>query len=151
VCNYLTFNALDRDFWLFDTFAGIPIEQATDSEREFAEAQNGPVYDECFDIARDNFAPFPRAHLVRGVVPDTLETVSIDQVAYLSIDMNIMAPEIAALEHFWPKLVSGGIVVLDDYGWTNHPLQRAAEDAFARSMGLEILLLPTGQGLLIKP
>ncbi len=53
---------------------------------------------------------------MRGKVPESLATVEIERVAYLSLDMNIAYPEIEALKHFWPKLVPGAIVVLDDYG-----------------------------------
>ena len=30
ICDWLDFNRLDKDFWLFDTFSGIPDEQMTD-------------------------------------------------------------------------------------------------------------------------
>jgi O-methyltransferase len=87
---------------------------------------------------------------VRGRVPESLDAVAIDRVCYLQIDMNIEHPERAALAHFWPKLVPGGIVVFDDYGWLDHRGQKTSHDEFARSQGVEIFALPTGQGLLLK-
>ena len=154
VCEYVDFNALDKSFWLFDTFAGHPPEQISEQERRLADGGAAGLpssYPDCYDIAQRNFATFPRAQLVRGKVPDTLGTVAIDRIAYLSIDMNLEYPERAALEFFWPRLVPGGIVVLDDYGWLQHRAQRDSHDAFARARGLEIFGLPTGQGLLLKP
>jgi hypothetical protein len=65
--------------------------------------------------------------------------------------MNIVQPEIAAMEFFWDNLVPGAAVILDDYGWANYSLQQEAHDRFAAAMGVPILLLPTGQGLIIKP
>ena len=109
------------------------------------------MYPDCWDIACKNFAPFPRAKLVRGLVPDSLPTQKIDKVCYLCIDMNIAAPERAAMEYFWDKLVSGALVIFDDYGWAGYKEQKDTLDDFARSRGVEILNLPTGQGLLIKP
>ena len=108
------------------------------------------MYPDCWEIVQRNFAPFPRAHLVRGRVPETLATVEIGKVAYLCIDMNIAAPELSALAHFWPRLVTGAPVIFDDYGWTPYREQKEALDDFARSQGVEIATLPTGQGLLIK-
>jgi predicted O-methyltransferase YrrM len=84
-------------------------------------------------------------------VPESLSTVEVDRVAYLSIDMNIAYPERKAIEHFWPKLAPGALVVLDDYGWMNYEEQKQTMDDFARGVGVEILTLPTGQGLLVKP
>jgi O-methyltransferase len=85
------------------------------------------------------------------MIPNTLATASVGDVAYLCIDLNVAEPERAALAHFWPKLVRGEIVVFDDYGWTPYYLQKRMHDAFAASQGVDILMLPTGQGLLIKP
>jgi len=151
ICEYLDFNALDKKFYLFDTYCGLPEEQMSISERPIHIGGNERFYPECYEIARANFAPFPNAILVRGKVPDTLRSVDIDRVAYLSIDMNLAYPEKCALEHFWPKMTSGAIAVFDDYAWAGYDEQKEAHDAFAAGCGTEILTLPTGQGLLIKP
>jgi O-methyltransferase len=150
VCEYIDFNATGKDFYLFDTFAGIPESQMCDAERTTQGSKNIELYEECYEVARANFAPYHRTHLMRGLVPDTLPSVKIDQVCYLSIDMNIVYPEIAALEYFWDKLVPGAAVLFDDYGWKSHYLQKQAIDEFGASKGVPILLLPTGQGLIIK-
>lgn len=151
ICNYLDFNHLQKDFYLFDTYCGIPDDQVTPGERKNGLHLQNSDYEECFERAKQNFAPFKRAQLVRGKVPDTLTSVSIDKICYLMLDMNIVAPERAALEYFWPKLVSGAIVLFDDYGWSGYIAQKQAHDAFAESKGVKILNLPTGQGMLIKP
>jgi hypothetical protein len=148
ICEYVGFNALSKRFYLFDTFCGIPDEQRSAQER--AHAANHE-YRECYELACANFAPYPGAVLVRGKVPDTLPTVLIEQVAYLSIDMNIAYPERKAIEYFWPKLATGALIVLDDYGWRGYEEQKTAMDEFARGAGVEVLTLPTGQGLLVKP
>jgi hypothetical protein len=151
VCDYVDFNSTGKDFYLFDTFAGIPESQMLADERAARVRENEDLYEECFEVARRNFAPFPRARLVRGPVPDTLPAAPIDRVCYLSIDMNIVQPEIAAMEYFWDRLVPGAAVILDDYGWKSYHLQQEAHDRFAASRGVPVLLLPTGQGLIIKP
>jgi hypothetical protein len=65
--------------------------------------------------------------------------------------MNVMIPELAAIEHFWDKLVPGAAVILDDYGWLAYVKQKHALDQFTAGKGVKILTLPTGQGLLLKP
>ncbi len=150
ICDYLDFDKLGKSFYLFDTYAGIPDDQLTDAERDKRVVHRDHYFD-CYELARANFAPFRRAVLVKGKVPETLDQVSIDRVAYLSIDMNATYPERAAIEHFWPKLVSGACVVLDDYAWHGYEEQRASMDEFAGRVGVPILALPTGQGLILKP
>jgi hypothetical protein len=150
ICNFIDFNATGKSFYLFDTFAGIPEHQMLPTEKQDRVIESQNFYEECFDLAKRNFAPFPRAVLVRGMVPDTLATVSIDQVCYLHIDLNIAYPEVAAIEHFWDKLVRGAAVVLDDYGFLAYKEQKRTMDEFAARKGVKIATLPTGQGLLIK-
>ena len=150
ICEYLKFNSLGKRFFLFDTFCGIPESQRLETESLDLVRHQNQYYSECYDVARQNFAPYPSAVLVRGIVPDSLPSVAIGEVAYLSIDMNITYPELEALKHFWPRLVAGGLVVLDDYAWHGHDEQRRALDEFAASVGHPILTLPTGQGLLLK-
>ena len=152
VCDYLDFNSLAKSFYLFDTFCGLPAEQISVEEEVLGrQEESDRHYSECFDIAQRNFASYPKAVLVRGKVPDTLASVAIKQVCYLSIDMNIVEPEIAAIEYFWDKLSPGAPVILDDYGWSAYLLQKEAMDRFAERKGVAILTLPTGQGLLLKP
>lgn len=147
ICRYLDFNSLGKSFYLFDTFSGIPAEQITESEAARAALHH---YPDCFEKAKCSFSEFPRARLVRGKIPDTLDNVPIEQVCYLSIDMNIEKPERDAIEFFWPKLVSGGIVVLDDYAFGGYEKQHDSMDQFAAKVGANILTLPTGQGLIVK-
>jgi len=42
------------------------------------------------------------------------------------------------------------MVLLDDYGFVSYEEQKNALNVFAREKDIEILALPTGQGLIIK-
>lgn len=152
ICRYIDFNSTGKAFYLFDTFTGIPDDQMADEEKPFRTEENRMYYaQDSYETALKNFEPYPKVRLVRGRVPDTLQSIGIDAVSYLSLDMNVAAPEVAALEFFWPKLSVGAIVLLDDYGWTHYRPQKVALDKFAAKQDVEIATLPTGQGLLIKP
>jgi O-methyltransferase len=151
VAHYLDFAKLNRKFWLFDTFNGIPVEQVPEEDKSHAEQLNSDVFFDCYDLARRNFKPFPNARLVRGMLPDSLAGAQINQIAYLSIDLNNVVAEMATIESLWPKLAPGAIVVLDDYAFTGYESQHHAWNDFAESRGLMILTVPTGQGILIKP
>lgn len=143
----------DRTMWLADTYDGLPEDQINDAERAIglhgynAEYRGGGAY----EIVVDKFAKFPNVRIVRGPVPDTLPQIHTTRVAYLSIDMNIAFPEIAAARHFWPMLSPGGVILLDDYNWTPHINQKRAFDELAKEWNVPILGLPTGQGVIVKP
>ncbi len=139
-----------RKLYLLDTFRGPAPEYLSDSERR--SLKPSPQFDECLADVRRTFAPYESTvRIIPGPVPETLGQVDTQRVAFLSIDMNNTAPEIAAAEFFWPKLSSGAPVVLDDYGWSEHIEQKRAFDAFAARHGVSILSLPTGQALMLKP
>ena len=145
---YLDFKTVPKRFWLYDTFEGLVDSQITEAER--AKGIDKKSYEPCYEQVRQTFAEFgDQVEIVRGPIPDTL-TRSPDKVAFMSIDMNCVAPEMAAGEHFWPRLSPGALIVLDDYGWAGHINQKYAWDEFAQRHGVHILTLPTGQGIISK-
>jgi Methyltransferase domain len=90
-------------------------------------------------------------NIIEGSVPTTLPLVQTDEIAYLHLDMNSSAPELAALNSFWERLVPGAVVLPDDYGYRGYEAQKRALDALARRLDVSIASLPTGQSLLIGP
>ena len=153
IMTYLDWNSIDRRFFLFDTFTGLDETQMTDDEissgnlANFREMYKEDIYAKVVE----NFAEFKNVEIIRGSVPSSLSNAGVGNVAYLSIDMNNATPEIAAVNHFWDKLQPGAPVLLDDYGFVRYEVQKQAFDAWAAEHGVEILALPTGQGLIIKP
>lgn len=145
LAQYLDFQTLDRRFYLYDTFEGIPPE--LDSEHH-----DSPLFREkgLYESVVRRFAPYPNVTIVKGAVPDSFADALPEKIAFLHIDMNSSKSEIAALEVLFDRISRGGIVVFDDFGWTGYRAQQLAEDAWTRQRGHRILELPTGQGLLIK-
>ncbi len=147
---YINFSQLkNRKFYLIDTYEGLVEEQITEEEKKHGRKAGG--YKECYEIVRQTFSRFENAVIVRGVIPDILPEVKTEKVCYLSIDMNCAEPEIASAEYFWDKMVSGAVIILDDYGWVGHVAQKRAFDDFARRKDVPLLCLPTGQGIIMKP
>lgn len=152
LAHYLAFQErTDRRFYLFDTYEGIPVETLTEEEIASGVAGHNKSYSDCYDDVCGTFAAYPNVEVVKGIVPGSLERVRIDRVAYLSIDMNSVVAEMGAAAFFWPRLVPGAVVVLDDYGFPRHRAQKQAWDAFALRHGFAIMTSPTGQGIWIKP
>lgn len=157
IMEYLDWNSLDRDFYLLDTFAGLDERYTSNSElkagalQKNAENLRSGFYVAQVDEVRANFAQWPRARIVEGAIPETLEQVTAKHIAYLHIDMNCAPPEVAALAYFWERLVGGAPVLLDDYAYLGYTEQKLAMDEFARAHGVTVCSLPTGQGLIIKP
>lgn len=149
VAEYVHLERLDRTFYLVDSFGGLVAECISEEERRLGRRPGG--YEDCSAEVRAAFARFPNVRVIQGVVPDILPAVDASSVAYLSLDMNCALPEVAAAEYFWDRIVSGGIILLDDYAYRGFEPQGAAFDAFAAARGVSVLNLPTGQGIIVKP
>ena len=149
VSHYVNFQNLNKKYYLLDTFSGMDPRYSSEYELErnniLGYSKKTGLYEKVQEIFQD-----VNVEIIKGAIPDTLSQVSTSKVSYLSIDMNCVQPEIAALNFFWDKLVKGAIIILDDYGYPNCEQQREAHHKFADSKGVKILSLPTCQGIIIK-
>jgi len=147
IAQYLGFADLPREFYLYDTFAGLPPEWSTELERR--QANPGYQWDGVYQDVLDRFAIYPNMHVIKGVVPKVFDTVVPDQIAFLHLDLNAGVAETAALDYLAPRLTDGAMVLLDDFGRLEmRDLCQAHIDWWGRH-GHTILELPTGQGLVI--
>jgi len=51
---YVKFNEQDRDFYLLDTYEGIPLEQFTDEERTKNKPENW-IYTDTYELVKESF------------------------------------------------------------------------------------------------
>ncbi|BBZ01769.1 methyltransferase [Mycolicibacterium chitae] len=157
IMEHLDWDRLNKTFYLLDTFAGLDPRFVSAAERESGalakseEHLRRGMYADGADSVRANFAEWKNQRIIVGAVPETLAEVDANSIAYLHIDMNCAPPEVAALRYFWPCLTPGAFVLLDDYANRGRDEQRVAMDEVADELGVSICMLPTGQGLLIKP
>jgi hypothetical protein len=152
----LNWASLPRRFYLIDTFSGPVVAQFSPEELKLGKADLTKdllargAYVTDLDRVQANFAEWPNAVVVQGLVPEVLVTLEIPRVAFLHIDLNCAYPECAALSHFWPRLSPGALVLLDDYANHEHRFQKQKMDETVRGLQSEVLSLPTGQGLIVR-
>ena len=148
IIDFVKFSDSSKKFYLLDTYEGFAEKYL--SPNELAKGMKSGGYEPCYEFVCKYFSKYANVQIIKGIVPDTLELVDANKIAFLSIDMNNVTPEIEAFLYFWEKIVDGGIVILDDYGHAGHEEQKNRFDSLAASFSFNILSLPTGQGLIIK-
>ena len=157
IMNYLSWNSLDKKFYLLDTFQGLDVSQVSEAEKAagYLDRNQNSLdrgdYVSGVDVVKKNFSEWKDAVVVQGSIPDSLSAVTSKQIAFIHMDLNCSPPEVAALEVLWDRLVPGAYIVHDDYAQVAHKISKDGMDKFAASKGLQFVSLPTGQGLLIKP
>jgi hypothetical protein len=157
ICEFYDLRDFSGDFFLVDTYEGIVPEQLRTEELGQL-GKNGRLYPTAdfnnYELIKKNFNEYSCCKVIKGVIPEVLNDIPFDdhkRFGYCHIDMNCVLPEIELIKWVWPRMVSGGRILLDDYGWQGHYLQRDAFDEFLRPIGIHVLTLPTGQGLIIMP
>ena len=96
--------------------------------------------------------PYPaeRVHFVKGRVEETVPDEAPERIALLRLDTDWYESTKHELEHLYPRLVSGGVLILDDYGWWKGA--REAVDEWLASTGERLLLMRAGSGrVAVKP
>ena len=141
IADVLDFASLDRRYYLYDLFehnAAMPHHSMQEHSSEL------------YDWVKARFSDVPNAIVTQGRVPDSLAIAAPEKIAFMHLDLNNAEAEIGALEVLFDRIVPGGILILDDYGWQAYHRQLVAEKAWFKARGYEILEMPTGQGMVIK-
>lgn len=146
ICKYFQFEKVQKQMWLYDTYEGID-ENYTDGSPISKQEHNKPGL---YNFVQEQFEQYANVNVIKGTVPESLSSSAPKQVAFLHLDMNSYQAEIGALEFFWPKIPIGGVIILDDYGFSDFHAQKHNEDLWFLKKQHSVLELPTGQGMVIK-
>jgi hypothetical protein len=128
----------------FDHFKGLADRSAKDGLNErvgnTADGWNPAEFrDTLFALVeafnKDSFVPQrARIELVDGDVRETAPAYVAEhpglRIALLHLDMDLYEPTLAALKAFWPRLLPGGVVLLDEYAIREWPGESEALETF---------------------
>lgn len=84
-------------------------------------------------------------------VPEFVKRNPDFKIALLNLDTDIYEPAVTILEHLYPRLVSGGVLLLDDYGiW---PGETQAVDDYFKGQNISIKGFPFSETprYIVKP
>jgi O-methyltransferase len=132
---------------LFDTFEGMPDNLAPVDTRSKGGFENTSL-----ELVTQYLSDFPNVKFYRGLFEDNAHRVDHCLFSLVHIDVDIYNSYRSCLHFFDQRLVAGGMMVLDDYGFTTCPGARQAVDEFMSLHGNDYYFfhIETGQGLLIK-
>ena len=85
-----------------------------------------------------------------GWIPEVLDSLEERRYRFVHLDLDMYEPTYACLEYFYPRLVEGGVIVLDDYGFLDWPGCKAATDKWCEEHNQAAVLLPTPNAVIVK-
>ena len=138
--------------YLFDSFQGLSDPDETDKNID-VDVMPWSAGDLRTTEAtlRDNLSRYDSIVVLPGWIPERFKDVADLQFRVVHIDVDLYQPTRDSLEFFYPRLVKGGVIVMDDYGFKTCPGATRAAEALASANGIRILHLATGQGVITKP
>ena len=139
-----------RPLYLFDTFSGMP--QSGENDRDFvgrdAETYRPDDNQWCYakrdEVEQNMLATgydMKLVHLVQGMVEDTIPGKAPEQIALLRLDTDFYESTYHELVHLYPRLMPGGILIIDDYGYWSGC--REAVDQYFREQQLPCFMART--------
>jgi len=147
-------NSLERNIYLYDTFEGM--SEPTELDESYKGESATTAYStknefwnriECLspleevqnNVESINY-PDAKIHFIKGKVEETIPNVRIpEKIALLRLDTDWYESTLHEMEYLFPKLVKGGILIVDDYGhWQGC---KKAVDEYIHSNNLELFLI----------
>ena len=122
----------NRQFYLYDTFEGMSEPSEYDIDYSFNNANKllninaknkenkiwcySPIEDVKKNISTTNY-PLENVNYIQGKVENTIPKFCPEKIALLRLDTDWYESTKHELEQLFPKLVKGGILIVDDYGF----------------------------------
>ena len=118
-----------RDIYLYDTFEGMSeptaedrdylgrsgadlLAQASPKDRMWA---NAGLDEPVANMAATGY-PMDRVRFIKGPVEETIPDQMPESIAVLRLDTDWYKSTLHELQHLYPQLSSGGVLIVDDYG-----------------------------------
>jgi O-methyltransferase len=136
---------MDRDLFLYDTYEGMSEPDDRDKTFDGASAKDLLAINtnreknmiwaySTLETVQEGMQttryPGSRIHYIKGKVEDTIPGTMPPEIAILRLDTDWYESTRHELEHLYPRLKRGGVLILDDYGhWIG--ARKAVEEYFA--------------------
>lgn len=132
-----------RELYLYDTYEGMPPPSEQDVRRKDGQAAAKLLLDPKEEHTRA-IAPLDtvkeamrlsgydlqRTEFVVGKVEETIPQIAPAQIALLRLDTDWYSSTLHELNHLYSRLATGGVLIIDDYGWWEGA-RKAVDEFFA--------------------
>lgn len=145
-----------RDLYLFDTFTTMPRPGPEDFDvygrhvSEYHDVNVAHPYhsylplDTVRAVMEESGYPKERLHFVQGMVEDTIPASAPATIALLRLDTDLYVSTAHEMEHLYPRVSPGGVLLVDDYG--DFQGAKKAVDEYLERHGIKLLLNRIDQG-----
>ena len=101
----------DKKLYLFDSFQGLP-KSSEQKDQWFHEGQFSDVSVEAVEQLLSDFRSM--VEIRRGWIPQTFTGLEHNRYAFAHLDVDLYQSNFDCCEYFYPRLVSGGVLLFDE-------------------------------------
>lgn len=144
-----------QGYRIFDSFAGLSAPQPEDhvegedpAAKRLRKMTRQGSFAATLETVKTHLREFPDIEYFPGWIPQAFPDETATRYRFVHVDVDIYQPTRDCFEYFYPRLVPGGMIVSDDYGWPG--AQKAIEE-FCSRHGLELKTTPHAQAYIVRP
>ena len=143
-------------FSVFDSFEGLSDFNDVDhnirinlTKPQISEQQK--LFATSEDLVKANLSEFDFIEFYKGWIPDRFNEVAHRRFILVNIDVVLYQPTKDSFQFFYPRLVEGGVMFFNEFGYTQYPGGTVAiEEMLAINKPSVFYKIPTGGAFLIK-
>lgn len=106
----------NKKIFLFDSFEGMIENDILDKGHK-----KGDFKDTSLEQVKSYLSDKPNCAFFPGWIPSSASFLNEEKFCFVHLDLDLYQSTKASIEIFWPKIVSGGVMVFDDWEWENCP------------------------------
>ena len=145
ICKANEASGAKRTHFLFDSFEGLSAPAKEDGGYwKSGDLTAGEA------VVEKNLADCRDFVFMRGWIPKRFAEVAEKRFSFVHIDVDLYEPTRDSLAFFLPRMSEGGIIVVDDFGFSTCPGATAACEEVLKDAPEKMLAMPDGGGFIIK-
>ena len=137
----------EKTLYLFDTFTGLP--QLSDDDTHFGEKYwyENQFSNTSVDSIKKLLEKYENVRIIKGEFPKSGEDITDKKFSFVHLDVDLYKSTIDSLRFFFPKMISGGIILMHDYH--SDGIQKAFRE-FKNENDIQVIELTGSQAIIIK-
>jgi len=154
ICECVQLSPYHDSHFAIDTYEGLYADRVYEMEDKYWKQGDLSYSFEEVSSRLDNIeATQGLLEYVKGRIPEAFKQLDPEEeYRFVHIDVDLAEPTADSLDYFYPRMVEGGIILFDDYGYEQCPGARYEINEFFRNFDAEegVVELPTGQAFMVK-
>lgn len=151
IAKLLQKNNFNKSFYIFDSFEGLSNFSKEDLNEHNQKLPMAGSFKSDEGVFLQNFKKFNFIDIKKGWIPDRFVEVKNKKFSFINIDVDIYEPTKKSLEFFFPRLIEGGCINIDDYNLREWSGAKKAVDNFLKENEVKIFYeIPLGGCYIIK-